>query len=39
MMNSKQALFSLLICVMAITGCDTQKQALVGNELALTRAK
>ena len=24
---------------MAITGCDTQKQALVGNELALTRAK
>ncbi len=39
MMNSKQALFSLLICVLAITGCDTQKQALVGNELALTRAK
>ena len=39
MMNSKQALFSLLICVMAITGCDTQKRALVGNELALTRAK
>lgn len=39
MMNSKQALFSLLMCVLAITGCDTQKQALVGNELALTRAK
>lgn len=39
MMNSKQALFSLLMCVLTITGCDTQKQALLGNELALTRAK
>ena len=39
MMNSKQTLFSLLMCVLAIAGCDTQKQAIVGNELALTRAK
>ena len=39
MMNSKQTFFSLLMCVLAITGCDTQKQAIVGNELALTRAK
>lgn len=39
MMNSKQALFSLLMCVLAITGCDTQKQVLVGNELTLIRAK
>ncbi|WP_330942214.1 glycoside hydrolase family 76 protein [Bacteroides sp. MSB163] len=38
-MNSKQALFSLLMCVLAITGCDTQKQVLVGNELTLIRAK
>ena len=38
-MNSRQALFSLLICVLAITGCDTQKQTAVGNEPALTRAK
>ena len=39
MMNSKQTLFSLLMCVLAIAGCDTQKQAIAGNELALTRAK
>ena len=39
MMNSKQTLFSLLMCVLALTSCDTQKQAIVGNELALTRAK
>ncbi len=39
MMNSKQTLFNLLMCVLAIAGCDTQKQAIVGNELALTRAK
>ena len=39
MMNSKQTFFSLLMCVLAIAGCDTQKQAIVGNELALTRAK
>ena len=39
MMNSKQTLFSLLMCVLAIAGCDTQKQAIVGYELALTRAK
>lgn len=39
MMNSKQILFSLLICVTAITGCDTPKQVVVGNELSLTRAK
>ena len=38
-MNSKQTLFNLLMCVLAIAGCDTQKQAIVGNELALTRAK
>lgn len=38
-MNSKQMLFSLLMCIVALTGCDTQKQATVGNELALTRAK
>lgn len=39
MMNSKQALFSLLMCILAMTGCDTQKQSLAGNELAITRAK
>jgi len=39
MMNSKQVLFSLLICVLAIVGCNTEKQAVVGNELALIRAK
>ena len=38
MMNSKQTFFSLLMCVLAIAGCDTQKQAIVGNELALTQA-
>ncbi|WP_291527882.1 glycoside hydrolase family 76 protein [Bacteroides sp. UBA939] len=38
-MNSKQALFNLLMCVLAITSCDTQKQGLVGNELAMIRAK
>lgn len=38
-MNSKQVLFSLLICVLTITGCSTEKQIIVGNELALTRAK
>lgn len=38
-MNSRQILFSLLICVTAITGCDTPKQVAVGNELSLARAK
>ena len=27
------------MCVLTITGCDTKKQVIVGNELALTRAK
>ena len=38
-MSSKQVLFSFLMCVLTITGCDTKKQVMVGNELALTRAK
>lgn len=38
-MSSKQVLLSFLMCVITITSCDTQKQVIVGNELALTRAK
>jgi len=39
MMNSKQVFFGLLVCIAALTGCDTRKQVVVGNELSLTRAK
>ena len=39
MMNSRQMLFSLLLCVLAMTGCDAPKQVPAGNELALMRAK
>ena len=31
-MSSKQVLFSFLMCVLTITGCDTKKQVIVGNE-------
>ena len=37
MMNSKQVFFGLLVCIAALTGCDTRKQVVVGNELSLTR--
>lgn len=39
MMNSKQVFFGLLVCIAALTSCDTRKQVAVGNELSLTRAK
>lgn len=39
MMNSKQVFCGLLVCITALTSCDTRKQVIVGNELALTRAK
>ena len=39
MMNSKQVFFGLLVCIAALTGCDTRKQVVVGNELSLTRTK
>ena len=39
MMNSKQVFFGLLVCIAALTGCDTRKQVVVSNELSLTRAK
>lgn len=39
MMNSKQLFCGLLVCITALTSCDTRKQVIVGNELALTRAK
>ncbi len=39
MMNSRQMLFSLLLCVLAMAGCDAPKQVPAGNELALMRAK
>lgn len=38
-MNSRQILFCVLICVLTITGCNTKKQVIVGNEPALARAK
>lgn len=40
MMNPRTLFQSLIICAcaMAITGCNTQKQAVTDNELALTRA-
>ena len=38
MMNSKQVFFGLLVCIAALTSCDTRKQVAVGNELSLTRA-
>ena len=38
-MNSRQILFCFLICVLTITGCNTKKQVIVGNEPALARAK
>lgn len=39
MMNSIPKFFSLLMCILSIIGCDSQKQTCVGNELAVTRAK
>ena len=38
-MKSKQLLCSLSMCVLIMTGCNIQKQATVGNEVALIRAK
>lgn len=38
-MSSKQVFLSILMSVVITTGCDTKKQAIVGDELALTRAK
>lgn len=38
-MNTKQVFFGLLVCIAALTSCDTRKQVAVGNELSLTRAK
>lgn len=37
-MRSRQVLFSLLICVLT-TSCDTRKQVIADNELALIRAQ
>ncbi len=39
MMNSKQLLFILLMCAVAMTGCDSQEQTTVDDESALMRAK
>lgn len=38
-MNLKQIFLSILMSVVIITGCNTKKQIIVGDELALTRAK
>lgn len=38
-MNYRQILFSLLICVLAITSCHTQKRSTASDNIALTRAK
>lgn len=37
-MNSRKTLFTALLCVLAMTGCNTQEQATIDNGLALTRA-
>ncbi len=37
-MNSRKTLFTVLLCVLAMTGCDTQEKATIDNGLALTRA-
>ena len=39
MMNLKQILFSLLVCGVAMIGCDSQEQVTVDDESALMRAK
>lgn len=39
MMNSKQVLFSLFMCMLSLAGCSTQKQDVVSKDLSLTRAK
>lgn len=38
-MNYKQTLIGLLICISAITSCDTQKQLPANNNIALFRAR
>jgi uncharacterized protein YyaL (SSP411 family) len=39
MMNSKQLLFILLMCAVAMTGCDSQEQTTADDESALMRAR
>lgn len=39
MMNSKQLLFILLMCAVAMTGCDSQEQTAADDESALMRAR
>lgn len=39
MMNSKQLLFILLMCAVAMTGCDSQEQTAADDESALIRAR
>ncbi|MCD8092932.1 MAG: glycoside hydrolase family 76 protein [Bacteroides sp.] len=38
-MNSKQLLFILLMCAVAMTGCDSQEQTAADDESALMRAR
>ncbi len=37
-MNSRKTLFTILLCVLAMTGCNTQEQATINNGIALARA-
>lgn len=37
-MNAKKTLFTVFLCVLTMTGCNTQEQATIENGLALTRA-
>ena len=38
-MNSKHILLALILCTTALTGCGSQRKAIIGNEPALARAE